>query len=370
MLCNNHPAISYISWYGLVIIGEDEVPYIISDGKSCMKYIYWEMDNPYILRESNEWIEESTTKKMIYINENGTATEVPHNSISIYYNDTGNGSASKLTGTALGKFDELNGKYMIIKEDVDGIKEVLGSSEAGSNSLIERVNTLEKTASSTNEKIQTISKDFTNSKELEELRNNINVAIINLGESLAYYEDYMNEVAKDLNVSNDEKIMISNKQNDLLDKYSILSQYQQVLIQRLESSEEDNSTTINNLNTSLNNLNTSINNLNAIVNTAISDSTIVPSEITTMLNMFANVALKNNEYKNVMSDSILLGIGGRLTESILDIRKTSSSFSQTITNITEEIDGETGLKVQVTKNATAISLAVCCIAVADRKSVV
>ena len=354
MLCNNHPAISYISWYGLVIIGEDEVPYIISDGKSCMKYIYWEMDNPYILRESNEWIEESTTKKMIYINENGTATEVPHNSISIYYNDTGNGSASKLTGTALGKFDELNNKYMIIKEDVDGIKEVLGSSESSSNSLIERVNTLEKTASSTNEKIQTISKDFTNSKELEELRNNINVAIINLGESLAYYEDYMNEVAKDLDVSNDEKIMISNKQNDLLDKYSILSQYQQVLIQRLESSEEDNSTTINNLNTSLNNLNTSINNLNTVVNTAISDNTIVPSEITTMLNMFANVALKNNEYKNVMADSILLGIGGRLTESILDIRKTSSSISQTVTNITEEIDGETGLKVQVTKNATAI----------------
>ena len=354
MLCNNHPAISYISWYGLVIIGEDEVPYIISDGKSCMKYIYWEMDNPYILRESNEWIEESTTKKMIYINENGTATEVPHNSISIYYNDTGNGSASKLTGTALGKFDELNNKYMTIKEDVDGIKEVVGSSEAGSNSLVERVNKLEKTASSTNEKIQTISKDFTNGKELEELRNNINVAIINLGESLAYYEDYMNEVAKDLSVSNDEKIMISNKQNDLLDKYAILSQYQQVLVQRLESSEEDNSTTINNLNTSLNNLNTSINNLNTIVNTAISDNTIVPSEVTTMLNMFANVAVKNNEYKNVMADSILLGIGGRLTESILDIRKTSSSISQTVTNITEEIDGETGLKVQVTKNATAI----------------
>ena len=354
MLCNNHPAISYISWYGLVIIGEDEVPYIISDGKSCMKYIYWEMDNPYILRESNEWIEESTTKKMIYINENGTATEVPHNSISIYYNDTGNGSASKLTGTALGKFDELNNKYMTIKEDVDGIKEVVGSSEAGSNSLVERVNKLEKTASSTNEKIQTISKDFTNGKELEELRNNINVAIINLGESLAYYEDYMNEVAKDLNVSNDEKIMISNKQNDLLDKYAILSQYQQVLIQRLESSEEDNSTTINNLNNSLSNLNTSINNLNTIVNTAISDNTIVPSEVTTMLNMFANVAVKNNEYKNVMADSILLGIGGRLTESILDIRKTSSSISQTVSNITEEIDGETGLKVQVTKNATAI----------------
>ena len=104
MLCNNHPAISYISWYGLVIIGEDEVPYIISDGKSCMKYIYWDYDeNPYVLKESNVWIKESTTRKMIYINENGTATEVAHDDISVYYNDTGNGSRAKLVGEALGK---------------------------------------------------------------------------------------------------------------------------------------------------------------------------------------------------------------------------------------------------------------------------
>ena len=58
MLLHNHPATSYISWFGLVIIDETDTPYVITDGKSCMKYIYWEMDNPYILRESNEWIEE------------------------------------------------------------------------------------------------------------------------------------------------------------------------------------------------------------------------------------------------------------------------------------------------------------------------
>ena len=113
MLCNNHPAISYVSWFGLVIMVKDkkievkddgsavevevETPYIISDGKSCMKYIYWDYDeNPYVLKESNVWIKESTTRKMIYINENGTATEVPHDDISVYYNDTGNGSSSKL----------------------------------------------------------------------------------------------------------------------------------------------------------------------------------------------------------------------------------------------------------------------------------
>lgn len=356
MLCNNHPAISYISWFGLVIIDEAETPYMVNTGKSCMKYIYWDMDNPYVLRESNTWIEESPTRKMIYINDNGTGTEVPHDNITIYYNDTGSGGASvKLVGEALGKYDELNGKYMIVQEDVNGIKEVLGSTETGSgNSLIERINVLEKTAEGTTEKISTVEKKFSDNKELEDLRNNINISLINLGEALSYYENSIGAMSKDLEVSSEEKSDISVRQSKLLDAYTVLSQYHQVLIQRLEKSQEDNSTTITRLNNALDYLNTSISNLNSIVNTAISDNTIVPSEVTTMLSAIATVALRNSDYKTLVSDSILLGIGGRLIESVLDIKKTSNEFSQTVSKVVEEIDGETGLKVQVSKNATAI----------------
>ena len=379
MLCNNHPAITYISWYGLVITtkeletkineetGEEvtvevETPYIITNGRSCQKYIYWEQDNnPFVLKESNEWIKETATRKMIYINDNGTGTEVPHTDISVYYNDTGsgNGGANKLAGEALGKFDELNNKYMTIVEDVNGIKEVLGSSSGGSgtgdnSSLIERLNILEKTAEGTNEKISTVEKQFIDNKELEELRNNINTSIIDLGIALSNYEESVTEMSKDMEVSSEEKSDITVKQNTLLDAYAVLSQYHQILIQRLENSEEDNSATITTLNNALNYLNTSINNTNSIVNTAISDNTIVPSEITTMLNALANVSLRNNTYKNTVSDAILLGVGGKLTEAVLDIKKTSNEFNQTMSKVVEEIDGETGLKVQVSKNATAI----------------
>ena len=207
MLCNNHPAISYISWFGLVIIVkgkkievkddgstvevETETPYIVNDSKSCMKYLYWEQDNnPYVLKESNEWIKESTTRKMIYINENGTGTEVPHDDIVVYYNDTGNGVASKLTGEALGKFDELNGKYMIVQEDVDGIKEVLGSEETvDGNTVLERLNKVEKTAEGTVEKISTVEKNFANNKKLENLPNNMKISLIEIGEALFNDED-------------------------------------------------------------------------------------------------------------------------------------------------------------------------------------
>ena len=372
MLCNNHPAISYVSWFGLVIMVKDkkievkddgsavevevETPYIISDGKSCMKYIYWDYDeNPYVLKESNVWIKESTTRKMIYINENGTATEVPHDDISVYYNDTGNGSSSKLVGEALGKYDELNGKYMIVQEDVNGIKEVLGYEGEGSGgTLIERLNKVEKTAEGTTETIKTIEKNFANDKEMEALRNNMNVSIINVGEALLYLEDELDSMAKDLEVSADEKTAITEKQNALNNAYTTLSNYHKQLITKLEASEENTSATVLKLNRSLSALNDSITNLNRNVTTAISDNTIVPSELTTMLSLVANVALKNNEYKNTLSDAILLGIGGKLTESILDIKKTSNSFSQTISDIEYEIDGETGLKVQIKDNKTAI----------------
>lgn len=71
-----------------------------------------------------------------------------------------------------------------------------------------------------------------------------------------------------------------------------MSQYHQILIERLKNSEEDNTETINNLNKNLDALNTSINNLNSLVNDSISDNTIVPSEITVMLNAIANVSVK------------------------------------------------------------------------------
>ena len=355
MLCNNHPAISYVAWYGLVIIGEDEIPYVITDGKSCMKYLYWDKTNPYILKESNEWIEESVSQIMIYINENGTATEVPHDNILVYYNDAGNGVASKLTGEALGKYDELNGRYMIVQEDVNGIKEVLGyEGEGDSGSVIERLNKVEKTAEGTTETIKTIEKNFANDKEMEALRNNMNISIINIGEALLYLEDELDNMAKDLEVSADEKTAITEKQNALSNAYTILSNYHKQLITKLEASEEDTSATVLKLNQALSFLNDSIKNLNNNVTTDISDNTIVPSELTTMLSLVANVALKNNEYKNTLSDAILLGVGGKLTESMLDMKKTSNSFSQTISNIQYEIDGETGLKKQISDTKSSL----------------
>ena len=376
MLCNNHPAISYVSWFGLVIMVkgkkietnddgstvevETETPYVITDGKSCMKYIYWDYDeNPYVLKESNEWIKESTTRKMIYINENGTATEVPHDDILVYYNDTGNGVASKLTGEALGKYDELNGRYMIVQEDVNGIKEVLGyEGEEGDGTLIERLNKVEKTAESTTETIKTIEKDFANSKEMEALRNNINVSIIDIGEALLYLEDELDNTAKDLEVSADEKSKIIEKQKYLTDAYATLSNYHNQLITMLETSEEDMSGTILKLNNSLSALNSAIINMNSNINTSISDNTIVPSEITTMLSFIANASLKNNEYKNTISDAILLGVGGKLTESMLQIINTSNSFTQTISKVEHNVGStiaETTTEYYIsTSNATQI----------------
>ena len=108
------------------------------------------------------------------------------------------------------------------------------------------------------------------------------------------------------------------------------------------------------LNYAKSNLQMAVTNLNTNVNTSISDNTVVPSEITIMLNMFGNIGVKANEYKETLSEAIILGIGGEVVENIFSTTKTATEFNQRMANITEVIDPETGLPASVKQNETNI----------------
>ena len=59
--------------------------------------------------------------------------------------------------------------------------------------------------------------------------------------------------------------------------------------------------------------------------------------------------------KNTLSDAMILGIGGEIVENILTVNKTATEFNQSISEIVEIIDGESGLKKQIEKNTTNIN---------------
>ena len=124
-------------------------------------------------------------------------------------------------------------------------------------------------------------------------------------------------------------------------------------------STEDFTTTLKNKLESLNNFDSteienSINNTNIIITNAISDNSISPTELTTIINAIAVISNNVNDMKNTLLDTAFLGSRGTVISNLLTINKTAVSFNQTMTEIEEEIDGETGLKATVNKHSTSI----------------
>ncbi|MEG1506150.1 MAG: hypothetical protein RR478_01490, partial [Bacilli bacterium] len=349
MLLSN-PTGNYISWKGLIITDSDNIPYVIQDGMTYNKFIYWESSNSFKLVCSDVRLKTSLTRFQIYYNDFGDGTEIPNDGITIEYRD---GGSSSVSSVILGKFNEIDGKFFSIQENINKISEIIGTTESGGNTLLDRLTKVEKTANGITEEVKTVKKEFNDDKEMNVLKDNLNDSLINTSTSVSKYETDLIKVIKDLNVSENDKIIIKALQDDLKIYTDSLIRYHNELIIKI-SKNVNSASSIANLNRSKDDLINNINNLNSIINTAISDGSVVPSEITIIINTFGTVGLKLNNYKNVISESIILGIGGTVYENLLKINKTSKEFNQTMSEMVEEIDGETGLKKQVAKNSTAI----------------
>ena len=349
-LISNFPTFSYVSWQGLIIISQDQTPYVINNGNTNNKYIYWEKVNPYILKATNEKLTESASRFLIYVNDNGIGHEVPQDLIGIQYRE----GSGVLINKIQGQLSELDGKYYSIKENIDGIEKIIGttgeSTEEGS--LVDKVNKIEQTANGTLETVSKLETKYNQDKESERMRDSVLSSLIAMTTALSEYQNELINVSEDFEISTEERERVTEKQNVFIEKVNTVFTIHNELVKLID--RDENQETIRLLNLSKSNLEMSINNLNTNVNTSLSDFTIVPSEITTMLNMFGTVGVRGNEYKNTLSDAIMLGIGGEIVENILTVNKTATEFNQSISEITEIIDGESGLKKQIEKNATNI----------------
>ena len=352
MLISNFPTFSYVTWQGLIIVGTDNIPHIINDANTNCKYIYWETSNPLMLNATNEKLATSATRYLIYINDNGIATQVPQDIIEIQYRDVGSGTSGSITKIQ-GQVNELNGKYFAIKEDLDSLEQIIGSSTTVDGSIVDRVNKIEQTANGTLETINQIQTKYNDDKEAEKLRDDILSSLIAMITSLSEYQNEVSNTCKDFEITNEEMMSIVKFQNNFLEKSNIVFANHDILIRKIDN--DNNANIINALNLAKTNLETSIQNLNTNINTSISDFTIIPSEITTMINMFGVVGVRAEDYKNTLSDAIVLGTGGEVIENMLIVNKTASEFNQSMSEIVEIIDGETGLKTQIEKNTTNIN---------------
>ena len=352
MLIGNFPTFGYITWQGLIITSEDNTPYVINDSNTSCKYVYWETESPYVLKASDERLSTSASRYLIYFNDNGVPTEPPQDKITIQYRESSNGLIKKITG----QFNELDGKYYAIKQDVDGLEQLIGSSgESEDGSLIDRLNKIEQTAEGTKETISSLETRYNTDEEGERLRDNITSSLIAMMTSLSEYQNIVSNACEDLEITSEEKLAITQAQADILTEINKVEEFHNTLLEKIEDVEIEAM-----LHDRLIALKDSVEDLNLLVSDSISDNTIVPSELTIMLNMFGTVGVKANDYKETLSEAIVLGVGGEVISSTFSTIKTANGFTQSVSRVREEM-GEVVEDTKTLIEQTADEVSMSCV---------
>lgn len=333
-LKDNSPTLSYISWKDLLITYMDQT-YQIQNSHTNMKYIYWDVTNPYTLQCFNRTQQQSPGMYQVFINENGMATERSHDGLIISWD--GNNSdliASQIFGLHESN-KETGNKFVAIETDINGIKQTVGNTQTEVGKLTESVSQIKQQADNIDLSVKSIEQEFADNKEVTELRENLNKSMIDFNSSLGVFKSEIYTYYKDNKIDSDEKIKINTHLDILDNKKSEVLKYIDIVIVMMR--EEGQNTQVNKLTSAKTKFVNSVANLRSYVTTAISDNTIVPSEITGIVDMFAKCSVAINEMKNVCDDCIFLGSGGRISEELARIGIKSDEIVLSVSKTEETI---------------------------------
>lgn len=333
-LTHNNPGYYYISWENLLITYEGTL-YQIQNSYTNLKYVYWDVTSPYELQCFNRTQNTKPGFYQLFINDRGQATERSHEDLIISWD--GNNTdliMSQIYG--IHQDNKENGKKFVAMEtDINGIKNTVGEVQQSSKELNEKVSKIEQTSKEIGLSVRDLKQEFTNNKEVNELRENINSSIIDFNSSLGLFKSEMYTYYKDKKTDEEEKVKI-NTQLDILDsKKASVVKYTDVVVNIMQS--KDQTTEVNRLNSAKTKFLNSVKNLRTYITTVISDSTVVPSEITGMVDLFAKCSVAIKELKNTCDDCIFLGAGGKITDELANIIMKSDEISLSVSKTEEDI---------------------------------
>ena len=326
-LYNNVPTFTYISATGITVNYNNKV-YTVQSFYTNKKYIYWDSDNGTVLQASNTMPTRSEKVHLVLINDNGIVTTVPstHENFEISYDGDSDDAIKSRIYALYEKDKELGDKYMAIEQDVTGIKQTIGTSDGKDGTIIDRVSKVEQYADKINLSVGENKKEYDSDKELNELRDNINAAIIKLNSDLGIANSDLQDYYKDDKLSNEEKTSIQAIISQIESSKADVLAYVDVIKEKVESGN------FTALDSAVSQLNTAHTFLVTNINTAIGDSIVTTSEKTVIINAFANYNLKVNEFKNTCDDIIFLGVGGVITEKLALISMKSNEIKLSVSS--------------------------------------
>ena len=346
---SNSPTMTWISLTGISVDKGDEV-FIVKDFKTNLKYIYWDYTNPYVFTATNVIKDRSTNLFQVAINDKGSFIEVPQEDIIVSYDGNSEQALSEHVWGLHEKADEFTNKFVSVEQNIDGITTTVGEHTEQMGLLEENISKVDQKADSINLSVQETKKEFNDNKDMMNLRENVNLSIINLNSALGIYKSLLNDYFKDSIISADEKVQIQANNDILTEKKNIMLSEMDKVIALMQ--EQENQTNVDTINRDKQLLETSITNLINLINTSISDNTIVPSEITTVINAFAKSNLDINDIKNSLDNMIFLGIGGKLSEEVASIDIKSDKIVSKVESVEKTV---TSQGESISKHSSSIS---------------
>lgn len=350
-LYSNVPTFTYVSATGITVTYNEQI-YPVQSFYTNKKYIYWDSDNATMLQASNTMPTRSFKRHLVLINDNGVVKEVPstHEGFEISYSGDSTETIKAKIYALYENNKEFGDKFVAIEQDIDGIRQIVGSGSAGNvNEIVNKVSKLEQTAEKLELSVEEIEKIYADDKEMNLLREELNSSLINLNSDLGTFSSDINDYYKDDKISSEEKVKIDTAIEIIVNRKSeLLGHVDKVKLICESQGENDNLIA---LNSGISALEIAHNNLINNINVAIGDSIIVPTEKTVIINAFSKYNLRVNELKNVCDEIIFLGVGGTLLERLaqisiksdeikLSVNRVESNFTSDLNLQKTEIEGQ------------------------------
>ena len=315
-ILDNNPTLRYVSVKNMIIEFNKE-KYPIANFYSNKKYFYWDASQPYQLIETNERKKEIGNRYLVIINDKGVHTLMPNDEYSVTFDGDNPDLIINSITSIYESIDGIGDKFTNVENDIEGIRQTVGSSTEDDGSILQKISILEQRDDSLNLSVSKLEKDFSDNKEVVELRENLNKSMIDFNAGLGIFKQDINTYFKDNKIDSEEKLKINTHLDMTDNKRSEVIKYVDIVINIMQS--EGQTSQVNRLNSVKTKFLNSVKNLRTYITTATSDNTIVPSEITGTIDLFAKCNVAINELKNTCDDCIFLGAGGKITEELARI---------------------------------------------------
>lgn len=331
----NCPSLSYI-YIKDCIITYNNTPYQILNTYTMKPYVYWDSNNPYELITSNTILKEKTGLFYICFNDKGNPIIVPQTDITISFGE--NTSRDLVTEKILGfkEQNEINEeKFTTIQVDINGIKTTVGTVQDDIEGAMQTISEVNQKADNISASVSTLEREYNENQELNTLRDDVNITLLNLQSTLGAFSSDMNNFMEDNELSDEESNQINVYKNEMTTELNNLNEQISKVITLLKSQEKSEEAT--RLTTQKELLNNSINNLLNNIDIASADGVFTNTEMTTVVSYFANANTKINETNNMIDEFIFLETGGALVKQLSELNISQNEIKLSVSKNEENI---------------------------------